>query len=290
MLSSAVAPELARRDAASQPTATPPPQLSTAPAAAPPLHHSHGSDEDQAAAVVLSMLGQRVAPPQRPSTPPPTLPPSAPLPPAAPRPPPASRPPTHPLPPSSPLLPSSPLPPPPPLPEPPPPFSWSACHNLTSTDGTGVPVRHPLPTACPAVKVQVKLQLPLLYSAERRTWLWHKKWRIPKLQVRASCNEKPVGAGLCPFPTQHNPSGAVGEPPVFVVVSAGTLCDASSGGVGLYHQGLSGDRQKRLIAGEAGFTSLLFQNTSFNCGNRPFHLVVSVLAPASHPLAARAAC
>ena len=151
-------------------------------------------------------------------------------------------------------------------------------------------MRHPLPTACPAVKVQVKLQLPLLYSAERRTWLWHKKWRLPKLQVHASCNGKPVGGRLCPFPALHNPSGAVGEPPVFVVVSAGTLRDASSGGVGLSDQGLSGDRQKRLIAGEAGFSSLLFQNTSFNCGNRPFHLVVSVLAPASHPLAVRAAC
>ena len=109
MLSFAVAPELARRDAASQSIATPPPKLSTAPAAAPPLHHSHGSDEDQATTLHT------------------------------------------------------------PLPEPPPPFSWSACHNLISTDGTGALVRHPLPTACPAVKVQVKLQLPLFYSAERRT-------------------------------------------------------------------------------------------------------------------------
>ena len=91
-------------------------------------------------------------------------------------------------------------------------------------------------------------------------------------------------------PHTHNPLAAVGEPPVFVVVSAGTLRDTSNGGVGLYDQGLSGDRQKRLIAGEASFSSLLFQTTSFNCGNRPFHLVVSVLAPASHPLAARAAC
>lgn len=85
--------------------------------------------------------------------------------------------------------------------------------------------------------------------------------------AHASCNGKPVGVGLCPFPT-HNPLAAVGEPPVFVVVSAGTLRDASNGaGVGLYDQGLSGDRQKRLIAGEASFSSLLFQTTSFNCGN-----------------------
>ena len=77
---------------------------------------------------------------------------------------------------------------------------------------------------------------------------------------------------MCPFPA-HNPLAAVGEPPVFVVVSAGTLRDASNGGVGLYDPGaVSGDRQKRLIAGEASFSSLLFQTTSFNCGNRPFHL------------------
>ena len=41
------------------------------------------------------------------------------------------------------------------------------------------------------------------------------------------------------------------------------------------------------MAGETTFSSLLFRHTSFNCGNRPFHLVVTVLAPAHHPLAAR---
>ena len=218
----------------------------------PPLQHSHDSYEDQAAAVVLSMLGQRVAPPQRPLTPPPPLPPSPPV---------------------------------PPEPSPLPSFSWCACHNLISTDGAGVLVRQPSPTACPVVKLHVRLLLPLLYSAERRTWLWHKKWRLPKLQVHASCNGNPVGVGLWAA-NGHNLGG---EPPVFVVVSAGTLRDVSNG-LGLYDQGLSGDCQKRLIVGEATFSSLLFQNTSFNCGNRPFHLVVTVLTPASHPLAARAAC
>ena len=33
--------------------------------------------------------------------------------------------------------------------------------------------------------------------------------------------------------------------------------------------------------GVATFSSLLFQHTSFNCGNRPFHLVVTVLASSS---------
>ena len=260
-MSSAVAPELGRWRDLAQPTATPPLPYSTAPIATPPpphstastamppLQHSHDSYEDQAAAIVLSMLGQRVAPSQRLLTPPPPLPPSPPVP-----------------------------------PEPLPPFSWCACHNLISTDGAGVLVRQPSPTACPAVKLHVRLLLPLLYSAERRTWLWHKKWRLPKLQVHATCNGKPVGVGLW----AANGHDLCGEPPVYVVVSAGTLRDVSNG-LGLYDQGLSGDCQKRLIVGEATFSSLLFQNTSFNCGNRPFHLVVTVLAPASHPLAVRRA-
>jgi hypothetical protein len=166
------------------------------------------------------------------------------------------------------------------------PFTWSECHNLISTDASGTPVcqvvivRQPSAMAYPAVKLQVKLLLPLLYSAERRSWLWHKKWRLPKLQVQAHCNGKPaVGRGSWTANGQ-----VLEEPPVYVVVSAGTLRDGSNG-IGLYDKGLGGECQKRLILGEATFSSLLFQNTSFNCGGRPFHLVVTVLAPAHHPLA-----
>ena len=50
----------------------------------------------------------------------------------------------------------------------------------------GVLVRQPSAMASAAVKLQAQLQLPLLYSAERRSWLWHKKWRLPKLQVQVS--------------------------------------------------------------------------------------------------------
>ena len=96
-----------------------------------------------------------------------------------------------------------------------------------------------------------------------------------------SCNGQPVGQW---DPWIDNINGTLGEPPVYVVVSTGTLREGS-GGIGLYDQGLGGECQKRLIAGETTFSSLLFQNTSFNCGGRPFHLVVSVLAPPSHPLA-----
>ena len=163
------------------------------------------------------------------------------------------------------------------------PFTWSECHNLIPTDAAGVLVRQP--SAWPVVKLQVQLQLPLLFWAERRRWMWHKKWTLPKLHVHVSCDGKPVGGGWAaagPIPG--------GEPPVYAVVSAGTLRDGSDGiGGSLYDQGLGGDCQRRLVAGETTFSSLLFRHTSFNCGNRPFHLVVTVLAPASHPLAVRPA-
>ena len=31
-------------------------------------------------------------------------------------------------------------------------------------------------------------QVPLLYWAERRQWMWHKKWTLPKLHVRVTCD------------------------------------------------------------------------------------------------------
>ena len=154
---------------------------------------------------------------------------------------------------------------------------WDACRNLIATDAAGVLVRQP--TIWPAVQLQVQLQLPLLYWAERRRWMWHKKWTLPKLHVLVSCDGKPVGGGYM-FP---------GEPPVYAVVSAGTLRDGSEGEGGTMHdQGLNGECQRRLVAGATTFSSLLFRHTSFNCGNRPFHLVVAVHAPAHHPLAVAA--
>ena len=156
-------------------------------------------------------------------------------------------------------------------------FRWGGCRNLIATDAAGVLVRQP--TMWPAVQLQVQLQLPLLYWAERRRWMWHKKWTLPKLHVLVSCDGKPVGGGYM-FP---------GEPPVYAVVSAGTLRDGSEGeGGSLHDQGLGGECQRRLVAGETTFSSLLFRHTSFNCGNRPFHLVVAVHAPAHHPLAVAA--
>ena len=48
-------------------------------------------------------------------------------------------------------------------------------------------------------------------------------------------------------------------------------------GPSLHDQGLGGECQRRLVDGTATFSSLLFQHTSFNCGNRPFHLVLTLL-------------
>ena len=156
-------------------------------------------------------------------------------------------------------------------------FRWGTCRNLIATDAAGVLVRQP--TIWPAVQLQVQLQLPLLYWAERRRWMWHKKWTLPKLHVLVSCDGKPVGGGYM-FP---------GEPPVYAVVSAGTLRDGSEGEGGTLHdQGLNGECQRRLVSGATTFSSLLFRHTSFNRGNRPFHLVVAVHAPAHHPIAVAA--
>jgi len=43
----------------------------------------------------------------------------------------------------------------------------------------------------------------------------------------------------------------------------------------LRHTGLSGECQRRLVAGEATFSSLLFRTTSSKCAFRPFHLVAA---------------
>ena len=165
------------------------------------------------------------------------------------------------------------------------PFTWSECHNLAITDAAGLLVRKPV--VWPAVNLQVKLQLPLLYWTERHRWMWHKKWTLPKLHMNVTCDGIPLGGMALPG----------GEPPVYVVVSAGTMPESSDGTGGytsphgsLYDQGLGGECQRRLLAGKTTVSSLLFQNTSFNCGNRPFRLVVTVLAPAHHPLAVRPAC
>ena len=120
------------------------------------------------------------------------------------------------------------------------PFTWSECRNLISTDAVGVLVRQPSAWPVMNVQLQLQLQLPLLFWAERRRWMWHKKWTLPKLHVKVTCNGKPVGGGWA-----ANGSNPGDEPPVYVVISAGTLHDGSDG-IGLYDKGLGGECQRRL--------------------------------------------
>ena len=159
------------------------------------------------------------------------------------------------------------------------PFVWSQTHNLILTDATGAPVLQS--AAWPAVQLTVSMQVPLLYWAERRQWMWHKKWTLPKLHVRVTCDGRPVGEGGGP-----RDGGGLA---VYAVVTAGTLMVAEGSDVeSLHDQGLSGDCQRRLVGGEATFSSLLFRSTSSKCAFRPFHMVVAVLAPRHHPIATAA--
>ena len=59
-------------------------------------------------------------------------------------------------------------------------------------------------------RLQVKLRAPLLYWSEKNRWLWHKKWTLPKIDVRVT---------FAPPGTQQQWSG----PPVSVILSATTM-------------------------------------------------------------------
>lgn len=166
----------------------------------------------------------------------------------------------------------TPAPAPPPADPDLPSFQWTECGSLISCDSLGVPLRVPPACSWPAVQLAVHLETPLLYWKERRRWMWHKKWTMPKLRACVSLNGTPVDSVL------HG-----GAPPLSVIVSAGTLRDD---GRSMADPGLMGDCQRQLVRGEAAFSSLFFKHTSFNCGNRPFHIVATVIAPAHHPLAA----
>ena len=141
-------------------------------------------------------------------------------------------------------------------------FLWQECPCLLGFDCFGRPLLSPgTPGAGPPVaglRATVTLVPDLLYWHEKHRWMWHKKWCLPRIEVRVTCNGAPLMA--------EN---------TWVIVTAGTLRE---GHVGLSDQGLSGVCQRQLEGGQAIFPSLLFQRTSFNCGNRPFHLVITVIA------------
>ena len=152
-------------------------------------------------------------------------------------------------------------------PEPQAEFLWLDQQNvLHTTDGWGRPIgaRHMPTAALNPFEWHVALAAPLLYWAERRQWMWHKKWALPALSIRV--RRRDPG---CPEPLL-----------TYVMVTAGTLRDEHPE---LHDQGLSGECQRRLEFDSAGhaevtFTRLFFQQTSFNCGNRPIRLVVTILS------------
>ena len=141
---------------------------------------------------------------------------------------------------------------------------WQECTTLLSVDSYGNPVAAPAsPTPW---RITAELTPNLLYWNERRCWMWHKKWCLPRIHVRV---ERTDGLPL----SAPGEGGSGGAEELVVLVSAGTMREGPS----LHDQGLGGECQRRLVDGTATFSSLLFQHTSFNCGNRPFHLVLTLL-------------
>ena len=108
-------------------------------------------------------------------------------------------------------------------------------------------------------RLHVALDGALLHSDERRCLTWHKKWTIPKVHVRVEAIDTMLGA-----PPQL----------LHALICAGTLRAESDL---LHEEGLGGTCLRRLVGGSASFGSLNFKHTSFNCANRPFHLVVALL-------------
>ena len=182
------------------------------------------------------------------------------------------------------------------VPLPPVEFVWRECDScLVGVDLHGHPIeRSALPAlGSSGLRVHIELQPQLLYWADRRQWMWHKKWSLPTMTVRVE-RDNSGGGGGSPGANGGSNGGAsaagdklsgagnaaAGFERLYVVVSAGTLRDEGSV---LEDQGLGGDCQRVLElrphgATEVSFTRLLFQQTSFNCGGRAFHLVVTITA------------
>ena len=159
-------------------------------------------------------------------------------------------------------------------------FLWSPAETcLVSADLHGNAINRaamPSSGALP-LRVHVELHPPLLYWADRRQWMWHKKWALPTVTVRIERTATANG-GSTPGSTPAIPPNAIER--MYVNVTAGTMHDDATI---LENQGLGGDCQRLLQLGpngaaEASFTRLVFTQTSFNCGNRAFHIVVTLLA------------
>ena len=159
-------------------------------------------------------------------------------------------------------------------PAPPVELAWNALQSCLVTADCHGTLIVPMPLPDPKLNVKIELSPQLLYWSARRQWMWHKKWALPSLTVRVS--RDPAD----PADSTANMADATSES-FHIMVTAGTLRDAEPV---LHNQGLGGVCQRSVLLPpgshgvEVSFTRLLFQQTSFNVGNHPFRLMVSILA------------
>ena len=156
-------------------------------------------------------------------------------------------------------------------------FEWHECSTcLVGADSSGRPIdRASMPAwGRSGLRVSVCFSADLLFWRDRHQWMWHKKWALPTMTVRIERDGS-------------EPADSVLPTPLCVLVSAGTVREEHTE---LLDQGLGGQCQQWVDLGATAkskavvsFSRLTFQWTSFNCGGRPFHLVVTVLAdPKTH--------
>lgn len=146
-------------------------------------------------------------------------------------------------------------------------FQWTEVDvDLLAEDTCGVPLEQGRLTASASsgYSCSIHQNPPFLYWAARHKYMWHRKWAIPTITVEVHRS-----------PVTPAPAG-----PLFVMLSSGTLRDDEPG---MHDTGLTGQCQAELELDSYGhgtvrFTRILFKHTSFNCGSRPFHLVVTILA------------
>jgi hypothetical protein len=189
-----------------------------------------------------------------------------------------------------------------PAPRPVPPaaeFCWMERQaSLLTADFYGAPI-HPHTLPAPGtnpLQVDAELSPALLYWADRRQWMWHKKWALPSLTVRVSRRPQLAGSsrgmnGVHELesmngmdPAQYTPSAIGHNERLYAIVTAGTVKDEAPDT--LLDVGLDGECQRVVELGASGhaevrFSRLLFQRTSFNCGNRSFRLVVTIAKAAT---------
>lgn len=162
-------------------------------------------------------------------------------------------------------------------------FLWQeaeACPVASDAHGRPIDCSALPPWGRSGLGVHVGFSTSLLYWAERKQWTWHKKWALPAITVRIQRGSNGVTSDGAPVPNIASDST------LYVLVSTGTVLEEGSE---LCDQGLTGECQRMIAlrphgATEVSFMRLTFQRTSFNCGGRPFHLVITILeAPGGVP-------